>query len=203
MCSDLALRTARLHDLRPTIARMMLAAGLSGVRSWAPGALPNGYRPGPTSSPRAGCTSRNMPKCVPRPVPSWGQYWSARGGLAWACWTYVLLCLSSLASAVWLYQFHREYDASFLVATFLLGACTASFYGWLPLYLPELFRTSVRATGQDSASTLAGSWRRSRPADRQSDGGIPGGATIAGVSLPGGSPLARTTTSMVTWWQLA
>ena len=25
---------------------------------------------------------------------------------------------------------------------------TASFYGWLPLYLPELFRTRVRATGQ-------------------------------------------------------
>jgi sugar phosphate permease len=25
---------------------------------------------------------------------------------------------------------------------------TASFYGWLPLYLPELFRTQVRATGQ-------------------------------------------------------
>jgi hypothetical protein len=25
---------------------------------------------------------------------------------------------------------------------------TAAFYGWLPLYLPELFRTSVRATGQ-------------------------------------------------------
>ena len=31
---------------------------------------------------------------------------------------------------------------------FWSGACTASFYGWLPLYLPELFRTSVRATGQ-------------------------------------------------------
>ena len=25
---------------------------------------------------------------------------------------------------------------------------TASFYGWLPLYLPELFPTKVRATGQ-------------------------------------------------------
>jgi hypothetical protein len=29
-----------------------------------------------------------------------------------------------------------------------MGICTASFYGWLPLYLPELFRTNVRATGQ-------------------------------------------------------
>jgi hypothetical protein len=25
---------------------------------------------------------------------------------------------------------------------------TASFYGWFPLYLPELFPTKVRATGQ-------------------------------------------------------
>jgi hypothetical protein len=29
-----------------------------------------------------------------------------------------------------------------------VGASTAAFYGWLPLYLPELFPTRVRATGQ-------------------------------------------------------
>ena len=29
-----------------------------------------------------------------------------------------------------------------------MGAVTAAFYGWLPLYLPELFPTRVRATGQ-------------------------------------------------------
>src|SRR5205807_541563 len=39
-------------------------------------------------------------------------------------------------------------DASFLVVVALTGAFTASFYGWLPLYLPELFPTRVRATGQ-------------------------------------------------------
>jgi hypothetical protein len=27
-----------------------------------------------------------------------------------------------------------------------MGACTGTFYGWLPLYLPELFHTNVRAT---------------------------------------------------------
>jgi hypothetical protein len=31
---------------------------------------------------------------------------------------------------------------------FVAGGVTASFYGWLPLYLPELFPTRVRATGQ-------------------------------------------------------
>jgi hypothetical protein len=30
----------------------------------------------------------------------------------------------------------------------LVGAGTAAFYGWLPLYLPELFPTRARATGQ-------------------------------------------------------
>jgi hypothetical protein len=29
-----------------------------------------------------------------------------------------------------------------------MSLVSAAFYGWLPLYLPELFRTSVRATGQ-------------------------------------------------------
>ncbi len=30
----------------------------------------------------------------------------------------------------------------------MAGAFTAAFYGWLPLYLPELFPTRARATGQ-------------------------------------------------------
>src|SRR6185369_10564762 len=40
------------------------------------------------------------------------------------------------------------YDKMFLATMFLAGGCSASFYGWLPLYLPELFGTNVRATGQ-------------------------------------------------------
>lgn len=36
----------------------------------------------------------------------------------------------------------------FLVCITLVGGLTASFYGWLPLYLPELFPTRLRATGQ-------------------------------------------------------
>jgi hypothetical protein len=35
-----------------------------------------------------------------------------------------------------------------VILAFLTGAITASFYGWLPLYLPELFPTAIRATGQ-------------------------------------------------------
>jgi hypothetical protein len=35
--------------------------------------------------------------------------------------------------------------------TFLVGGITAAVYGWLPLYLPELFPTRVRATAQGIA----------------------------------------------------
>jgi hypothetical protein len=46
------------------------------------------------------------------------------------------------------FQTNAAYGNRFLACVFLAGACTASFYGWLPLYLPELFPTAVRATGQ-------------------------------------------------------
>ena len=61
---------------------------------------------------------------------------------------YCVLCLSSLLSVLWFYQFHAHFGVEFLISSFVLGGCTASFYGWLPLYLPELFSTNVRATGQ-------------------------------------------------------
>jgi len=63
-------------------------------------------------------------------------------------WAYCVLCVLSMASVLWFYQFHSEFGWSFLIAAFVAGVCTASFYGWLPLYLPELFATKVRATGQ-------------------------------------------------------
>lgn len=61
---------------------------------------------------------------------------------------YCFLCLISLLSVLWFYQMHSTFGVEFLFASFVLGVCTASFYGWLPLYLPELFTTNIRATGQ-------------------------------------------------------
>lgn len=62
--------------------------------------------------------------------------------------TYCMLCLLSLGSA-WIWAaFCNTYGNMFLLNAFLVGTFTASFYGWLPLYLPELFGTNVRATGQ-------------------------------------------------------
>jgi MFS family permease len=62
--------------------------------------------------------------------------------------TYALLRLGSVASLVWLYQGHTEFNRGFLGAVCLAGGVTAAFYGWFPLYLPELFPTAIRATSQ-------------------------------------------------------
>lgn len=62
--------------------------------------------------------------------------------------TYTLLCAMSMVIIPTLFLGTTPYDWHYLIIVFLAGAITASFYGWLPLYLPELFRTSVRATGQ-------------------------------------------------------
>jgi MFS family permease len=62
--------------------------------------------------------------------------------------SYFVLCVLALGSTYNFYLFNTEYGTSYLFSAFLMGMFTASFYGWLPLYLPELFRTSVRATSQ-------------------------------------------------------
>jgi MFS family permease len=62
--------------------------------------------------------------------------------------TYCLMCVGSLAIIPTFFLTAQALDLRMLVLAGLLGGITAAFYGWLPLYLPELFRTSVRATGQ-------------------------------------------------------
>jgi MFS transporter, SHS family, sialic acid transporter len=73
------------------------------------------------------------------------------GGFLTRRMSYFLLCLGSLIMCGWLFRGFDSYNASFLVLTFMVGGVTAAFYGWLPLYLPELFPTRVRATGQGLA----------------------------------------------------
>ena len=65
--------------------------------------------------------------------------------------TYFGMCLGSLLSCALLFRGGLGYGPGFLALTFLVGAMTASFFGWLPLYLPELFPTRVRATAQGLA----------------------------------------------------
>jgi len=61
---------------------------------------------------------------------------------------YFGLCTASLLSCGALFRTVDSFGAGFVFGTFVVGAATAAFYGWLPLYLPELFPTRARATGQ-------------------------------------------------------
>jgi MFS family permease len=61
---------------------------------------------------------------------------------------YFILCFGSVIICQGFFRTIHEYGTLFLFMSFLISAITASFYGWFPLYLPELFPTRVRATGQ-------------------------------------------------------
>lgn len=65
--------------------------------------------------------------------------------------TYCVLCVASIASALVLYQANTTFGPMFLASVFIAGGLTAAFYGFFPLYLPELFPTAVRAVGQGFA----------------------------------------------------
>jgi MFS family permease len=134
---------------RPIFGRALLAASLSGVAllgtwgstQWAPSWADKLTGPG-------------------QQAKEFTQIWLAVGAVVASImapllgdWVgrrkaYVVLCLSSVASVYLLYLTNDHYGGWFLFTAFLCGGCTASFYGWLPLYLPELFPTRVRATGQ-------------------------------------------------------
>ena len=61
--------------------------------------------------------------------------------------TYFVISLATVAINVGMYRYLQPTDRLFLPTVFLLGLVATVFFGWLPLYLPELFPTNVRATG--------------------------------------------------------
>ena len=132
-----------------TIRTMLLAACISGVpllATW--GSIQR--------SPTFGHILAHEMKGAKEYTQLWsavGAVLGSLGGALLAGWggrrpSYVFLCLASLASCWLFFQTNTEFGAYFLFTAALAGAATASFYGWLPLYLPELFPTRVRATGQ-------------------------------------------------------
>lgn len=60
---------------------------------------------------------------------------------------YAALCVLALASCQVLFRAGLPFGVPFLVLAGLAGGLSAGFYGWLPLYLPEIMPTRVRATG--------------------------------------------------------
>jgi len=100
---------------------------------------------------------------------------------------YFGLALASLVVTGWFFRSGLPYGGTFLAGVFFTGLVTASFYGWLPLYLPELFPTRVRATAQGFAFNggrivaAAGTFASGPLLDKQFAGDY--GAMCAWISL--------------------
>lgn len=123
------------------------------------------------------------------------------GGLIGRRPTYALLCAGSFASLVYMYLANDAYGTKLLASVFVAGGVTAAFYGWFPLYLPELFPTSIRATSQGFAynfgrvlsavgslqtAVLTAYFAQGIAADRIEVDAFPrAGATLAGIYLLG------------------
>ncbi|MFM8618517.1 MAG: MFS transporter [Opitutaceae bacterium] len=61
--------------------------------------------------------------------------------------SYFLISVGSFALTWAMFQLTAPLQATFLPIVFAQGLVATLFFGWLPLYLPELFPTAVRATG--------------------------------------------------------
>jgi MFS family permease len=137
-------------DNRATLRRMLLGAVLSGIPlislwgtiqqlpSWV-SSLPNGDRPQARAYVQIAAAIGAIIGCVAATTAS--ERFGRRN-------TYSFLCGASLLSIFALFGFNSEYGTPLLIWAFVAGGITTGLAGWLALYLPELFRTRVRATGQ-------------------------------------------------------
>jgi MFS family permease len=90
---------------------------------------------------------------------SWAQMFAAVGAIVLPLvvallaerfnrrYTYMGICIASVIACEVLYLVHPPFGFSFLLMVTMVNGITGAFYGWLPLYLPELFPTRIRATG--------------------------------------------------------
>ncbi len=65
-----------------------------------------------------------------------------------------LLCVAAWVAVMALFGLTREFGLQVCVMAFIGGTFVPAFFGWLPKYLPELFPTRIRATGQGFAYNI-------------------------------------------------
>ena len=94
------------------------------------------------------------------------QQWWALGatigsflGAPLAAWigrriSYFLISLGATALTWSMFRLTAPLEPSFLPIVFVQGLVATLFFGWLPLYLPELFPTRIRATGAGVAMNI-------------------------------------------------
>jgi SHS family sialic acid transporter-like MFS transporter len=61
--------------------------------------------------------------------------------------SYVLISVGATAITLAMFRWTKPLEPSFLPIVFVQGLVATLYFGWLPLYLPELFPVHVRATG--------------------------------------------------------
>jgi MFS family permease len=133
-----------------TLRRMLLGAVLSGiplVTTWG------SILWAPAWADRLTGGSYPEAKAYTQTWSALGAVFGTAGGSLLGDWlgrraAYVLLIVASLATTLLFFLTNDHFGPYFLATIGLAGTVTAAFYGWLPLYLPELFPTRIRATGQ-------------------------------------------------------
>lgn len=202
-------RQSRMADVRPswqpTLGRMLMAAMLSGIAllgTWASCQWAPVWADKLEDSGAVAGTLGNAREYMQMAAAFGAIVGTIVAALAGGWWgrrvTYCALCLLSLASVYIFYLMNDTYGWPLLFWGTVMGATTAAFYGWLPLYLPELFRTNVRATGQGFGFNFG---RILAAIGVLQTGNLMGhfqdGFSLAGWSLPAGYPAACSVMSLV------
>jgi predicted MFS family arabinose efflux permease len=140
--------------LRPPLLRLMLIGILLGsipmVGAWAASKwmIPWADKVGGTTAPGY--------KAITQGWWALGAVLGSFTGAQIAAWlgrrrAYAIMSAGAAALTALMFLGTAPLQASFLPSVFAQGFVTTLFFGWLPLYLPELFPTRVRASGSGIA----------------------------------------------------
>lgn len=149
--------TLQQENSKKVIRTMLFGAALAGVAllgTWG------SVQRAPQWAGELGKASGVTPAITPAIATAWTQIWLSAGAIVGTIvaavaadylgrrLTYALICILSMLSCVAMFQLNDSFDTKFQFYAFLMGGTTAAMYGFFPLYFPELFPTSMRATGQ-------------------------------------------------------
>jgi MFS family permease len=68
--------------------------------------------------------------------------------------SWCLLCVATWVSVMALFGLTTQFDVRVGLLAMVAGLFVTAYFGWLPKYLPELFPTRIRATGQGFAYNI-------------------------------------------------